>query len=121
IDGQTVLAGDSLANNDAFAIEDRILHYVDKLNAAHIAQHGGQYKGFAEIRNGYAYVTAQDDQELAGNGSITRAVEVVESAGTVHISAGTFVEQVIVDGKRVTLQGQGEQTVIKSPTGMLAG
>jgi len=116
-----VLAGDSLANNDAFAIEDRILHYVDKLNAAHIAQHGGQYKGFAEIRNGYAYVTAQDDQDLAGNGSITRAVEVVESAGTVHISAGTFVEQVIVDGKRVTLQGQGEQTVIKSPTGMLAG
>lgn len=116
-----MLAGDSLANNDAFAIEDRILHYVDKLNAAHIAQHGGQYKGFAEIRNGYAYVTAQDDQDLAGNGSITRAVEVVESAGTVHISAGTFVEQVIVDGKRVTLQGQGEQTVIKSPTGMLAG
>jgi hypothetical protein len=91
--GGVDVAASALTLPQAFAVEDRILHYVDLLHPTH-----GAFKGFVEVQNGKAFVSDTHD------GSIRRGVEVVDANGTVHVSAGTFTESVLVD-KTVTLLG----------------
>ena len=54
--------------------------------------------------------------EMANNhlGSVQRGVNVASNGDTVNASAGTFTEQVNIN-KGITLSGQGDSTVIKSP------
>ena len=81
-----------LTTAQAYDVEDRILHYEDPLNA------GNTYKGFAEIQNGQSFVTA------TFNSSISRAAEVVDAGGTVHIKAGTYTGNVSTSTNNVTLE-----------------
>lgn len=97
----------------AFAIEERILHYVDKLNPTHALTFGA-YKGFAEIVSGAAFIQDQSDSGLLGDGSIQRGVNVVPVGGTVFLENGAYVEQVDIT-KSLTLRGEGAGSVIQSP------
>ena len=90
----------------AFNVEDRILHYVDKLHPAH-----GTYKGFVEVQDGQAFITDAPDSGLVGDGSIQRGVDIVDANGTVNVSTGTFNQTVNVN-RSVTIDGQGVSTVI---------
>lgn len=47
--------------------------------------------------------------------SISPAVTRVVAGGTIHVAAGTYVEQVVVDAKNVTVEGEGAATVIQAP------
>ncbi len=49
--------------------------------------------------------------------TIQRAVDVIATAGTVHVAAGTYVEQVNI-GKDLALQGVGPATIIASPASL---
>ena len=52
---------------------------------------------------------------LAGM-SIQAAINAAHDGDTIFIAAGTFREQLTIDGKAVTLQGAGAgQTIIESP------
>jgi nitrous oxidase accessory protein NosD len=88
----TNVLASALTTAQAYDVEDRILHYVDPLNAGQTA------KGWAEIKNGNAYVTAT----FAGS-SIQRAVDVVDDPGVVHVKAGSYTGSVSTAGKSVTL------------------
>ncbi|MGN6134024.1 MAG: beta strand repeat-containing protein, partial [Aureliella sp.] len=98
--GGVPVAASALTLPQAFAVEDRILHYVDKFNP----DHNTFYKGFAEVQNGKAFVTSEADAGLLGNGSIQRAVDVVDAGGTVNVEAGTYTEDVSID-RAVSLLG----------------
>ena len=87
------VAASALTLSQAFGVEDRILHYVDG-----IFHPMGAAKGFVEVQDGKAFVSDTH------GGSIRRGVEAVDTNGTVHVSAGTFTESVLVD-KTVTLLG----------------
>ncbi len=91
--GGVDVAASALTLSQAFDVEDRILHYVDFLHPTH-----GAFKGFVEVQDGKAFVSDTH------GGSIRRGVEAVDTNGTVHVSAGTFTESVLVD-KTVTLLG----------------
>lgn len=99
-----------------FEVENRILHFVDKLNPTHTATFGGEYNGFVELINGEAFVTDQADNGVIGDGSVHRAIRVVDDAGTVNVSAGDFSEgsQTVVD-KEVDIVGQGKASTIFRP------
>jgi len=49
---------------------------------------------------------------VTGFAAIQDGVDAVSSGGTVHVAAGTYDEQVVID-KRLTLQGVGPGTIIK--------
>jgi parallel beta-helix repeat protein len=121
VDGKnTIWSGIDAADltlSQAFDVEDRILHYVDKLNAGHIVAFGGQYKGFVEILDGQAFVTDSADAGVVGDGSITRAVDVVDIGGTVHVEAGSYTENVIVDRYANIIGAGSGLTVLNQSTG----
>ncbi len=91
--GGVDVAASALTLSQAFDVEDRILHYVDG-----IFHPMGAAKGFVEVQDGKTFVSDTH------GGSIRRGVEAVDANGTVHVSAGTFTESVLVD-KTVTLLG----------------
>lgn len=97
----SVVNASALTLSQALAVEDRILHFVDKLNPTHGLTFGA-YKGFAEITPNQAYVTARPDVDLSGNGSINRGVQIVPVGGIVNVGPGNFTENVVVD-KNVSL------------------
>jgi hypothetical protein len=101
IAGVPVAAG-SLTVAEAYLVEDRILHYVDKLNPTH-ALTFGPYKGFVDIQTGHAFITDSLEAGLVGEGSINRGVAVVTSGGTVHVAEGAFTQDVDTSGNNVTL------------------
>lgn len=45
--------------------------------------------------------------------SIQAAVDVAQPGDTVMVAGGTYDEQIVVDGKNITLQGAGSSTIIK--------
>lgn len=47
--------------------------------------------------------------------TIQAGVNAVGSGGTVNVAEGTYVEQVVVDNKAVTIDGQGAATIIQAP------
>jgi len=126
-------AGLSLAQ--AHAVEDRILHYVDKANPDHVSNPnwpGGLYKGFVDIQAENAFIN--DDVDLGGkvgDGSIQRGIDILAAGGIVHVEAGTFTENVTItkdikllgdtaggttltaaSGSLVTLSGNGFDTAV---------
>lgn len=109
------VAASSLSLSEAFEVEDRILHYVDKLHPTHGGPFG-PYKGFADIQANQAFITDQVDSGVRGDGSIQRGVDIVNAGGTVHVSAGTFAEgsQIVVE-KEVDVIGQGKGVTILNP------
>jgi hypothetical protein len=112
--GGVDVAASSLTLAQAFAVEDRILHYVDKLNPIH-----GTYKGFVDIQTGQAFIG--DDAPTAGvigDGSIQRGVDIVAAGGTVNVENGTFIEQVSI-AKDVTVRGQSQAgAIVQAPPAM---
>jgi parallel beta-helix repeat protein len=114
IGGVDIAAAD-LDLAEAFAVEDRILHYVDKLHPIHGGTFG-PYKGFADIQAGQAFIGDDvDTGGLVGDGSIQRGVNIVAAGGTVNAEAGSFTEAVIVD-KHVKIIGAGSgSTVLTQP------
>ncbi|BBO36057.1 right-handed parallel beta-helix repeat-containing protein [Lacipirellula parvula] len=110
--GGSPVAAASLTLAQAFAVEDRILHYVDKLHPTH-----GTYKGFVDVQAGQAFVTddSTSPNPLVGDGSIQRAVDVVATGGTVHVEAGSFTEAVSIN-RHVNIIGAGSgATVLNQP------
>lgn len=107
----------SLTLSESFDVEDRILHFVDKLHPTHGGPNG-PYKGFVDIQANQAFVTDQVDIPLGvqGDGSIQRGIDIVNAGGTVNVSAGTFAEgsPIIVD-KEVDVVGQGKGVTILNP------
>jgi parallel beta-helix repeat protein len=101
IGGSDIAAG-SLTVAEAYVVEDRILHYVDKLNPTH-ALAFGPYKGFVDIQAGKAFITDSPESGLVGEGSINRGVAVVASGGTVHVANGTYTQDVDTSANDVTL------------------
>ncbi|WP_345326667.1 beta strand repeat-containing protein, partial [Novipirellula rosea] len=98
----------SLTTDQAFAVENRILHFVDELHSTH-GETFGAFKGFAEILDGQAFVTSTSSGGV-GTGSIRRAAQAVDAEGTVHVAAGTYVENVTID-QSVTLLSSGGREV----------
>jgi hypothetical protein len=47
--------------------------------------------------------------------TIQKGVSTVAAGGTVHVADGTYVEQVVVDGKSLTIDGNGAATIIQAP------
>jgi hypothetical protein len=83
----------ALTLSQLFQVEDRILHYVEPNHPS-----GQPFKGFAEVQDGNAYVTA------TYGSLIQRAVEMVDVGGTVNVAAGTYNQDVSV-AKAVTVRG----------------
>ncbi len=53
--------------------------------------------------------------------TVQDAVNAAIPGGTIHVAAGTYTEQVVVDGKDVDLQGAGSgSTILKSPASLPA-
>ncbi|MFG0253535.1 MAG: right-handed parallel beta-helix repeat-containing protein, partial [Rhodopirellula sp. JB053] len=81
--GGSLVAAADLTLSQAFDVENRILHYVDKLNPSHSTI----YKGFVDIQDDNAFVTDQTDElapkDTVGDGSIQRGVDIVAVGGTV--------------------------------------
>ncbi len=100
--GGTDFAAGALSVSQGFDVEDRILHYVDKLHPAHGVTYGG-YKGFVDVQALQAFVTDAPDAGVVGEGSVNRAVEIVGSGGTVHIASGTYDQEIDTSGNNVTL------------------
>jgi|GEM_PF-2594243 len=95
--GSPVAAG-SLTISQALAVEDRVLHYPDKLNPTH-----GTYKGFVDVQNNRSFVTDAVESGLVGEGSFNRAIDVLAAGvGTVYAGPGTYTQNVLI-GKDVTL------------------
>jgi len=46
-------------------------------------------------------------------GKIQDAIVVATADDTINIAAGTYDEQIVIDGKRLTLQGAGDSTIIR--------
>jgi len=84
---------------DLYDVEDRILHYVE----ADHPTHNKPFKGFAEVVNGAAFVTATADFTTAQAGVINRAVEAVDAGGVVNIKSGVYAQSVTTAGNSVTL------------------
>jgi hypothetical protein len=116
IGGMTFVAA-ALTLPQAFNVEDRILHYVDKLNPTHGGTHG-PYKGFVDIKPGEAFIGDDINSGLLGDGSIQRGVNIVAAGGTVHVEGGSFTEAVNVN-KHVKIIGAGSTglgaTVLTQP------
>ena len=111
--GGMSIEASSLLLPEAFGVEDRILHYVDKLNPTHGVTFG-PYKGFVDIQSNESFITDAADSGVVGDGSIQRGVDIVSAGGTVHVSAGTFNESVTID-KQVTIDGEGPTNSIINP------
>ncbi len=47
--------------------------------------------------------------------TISPAVARVVAGGTINVAAGTYVEQVVIDGKNLTLKGESLSTIIRAP------
>ena len=109
------VAAADLTLAEAFDVEDRILHFVDKLNPTHGVNFGA-YKGFVDIQVDQAFITDAADAGVVGDGSIQRGIDIVNSGGTVNVSAGTFSEgsQIVVD-KDVNVVGQGKGVTVLTP------
>jgi hypothetical protein len=109
----TVLAS-ALTLAEAYEVEDRILHYVDKLNPTHGLTFG-PYKGFVDVQADKAFITDRVNAGLLGDGSIQRGVNIVGAGDTVHVEAGTFTESVNVN-KHVRIIGAGSgNTILTQP------
>ncbi len=87
----TNVAASALTISQAYAVEDRILHYSDPLNS------GQAPKGFAEIQNGKAFVTP------TGPSSIQRAIDAMDASGTLYLQAGSYTGNVDTGSKAITL------------------
>lgn len=109
------IAASSLTLSEAFDVEDRILHYVDKLNPTHGGTFGA-YKGFVDIQANQTFITDQADAGVIGDGSIQRGIDISNTGATVNVSDGNFVEgdQIVVD-KEVDVIGQGQGVTILNP------
>ncbi len=108
----TNIAASSLTLTQAFEVEDHILDYVKNLT-------GSTFKGWAEVQNGQAFITATAAGPINGD-VISRGVDMVDTAGTVHVADGTYVQQVDVE-KNVTILGQSQAgTIIQSPATLTA-
>ncbi|MGV3607377.1 MAG: beta strand repeat-containing protein, partial [Planctomycetaceae bacterium] len=70
-----------------FAIEDQIYHRVDTASLT----------GFVRVKAGNVYVTTS-------SGSVQRGVAAASSGDTVHVTSGTFIDNVIVN-KNLTIDG----------------
>jgi hypothetical protein len=92
----TNLAAASLTVAQAYEAEDRILDYVKNLPS------NGSFKGWAELQNGKAFVTPTVAGPINGS-SITRAAEVVDNSGTIHIKPGAYTGDVNTSAKAVRL------------------
>jgi parallel beta-helix repeat protein len=116
--GVPVAAG-SLSLSQAYAVENRILHYTDKLNPSHAGNpSGGTYKGFVDITPNVAYVTDSADSGLVGDNSINRAIAVLSANGTVNVAAGSYDEDVTINKAGIKLLGSGSgSTTLVGPIG----
>jgi hypothetical protein len=103
--GVNVAAG-SLTVAQAFEVEDRIHDYVDFLTPTE------PFKGWAELQNGHAFVTATDVIPAALDGRIQRAVDIVDPGGTVHIAGGSYTGNVNTTAKSVTLSPGAGTTAV---------
>jgi len=99
-------AASSLTLSQAFDVEDRILHFVDKLHPTHGGPFG-PYKGFVDIQTNQAFITDQADSGVLGDGSIQRGIDIVAGGGTVNVADGFFVEDLVIDKADLELVGQG--------------
>lgn len=68
------------------------------------------------------YVDIVNGNDIFGTGSstnpyatITKGVTEAFAGATVHVADGTYVEQVVIDGKDLTLQGASLSTIIQAP------
>lgn len=110
-----VASGLSLA--DAFDVEDRILHYVDKLHPTHFGF--GGYRGYADLQTGKVFVTDQANLNLAGEGSIQRAVDVAGVGHEVWVDAGVYQQNVSINKNVKLLSGSGRSsTTIEGVAGV---
>ena len=87
-DGQTGATA-TLAQN--FAIEDKITHAVDDSSL-----------GFVRVEAGHVFVTTS-------SGSIQRGIDVASTDDIVHVTAGSFSDNLVFN-KAVTLLGAGDGT-----------
>ena len=92
--GGNNLTASSFTNAQAFEAEDRILDYVDNIGAA-------TFKGWAELKDGNAFITATVAGPINGD-VISRGVEMVDTGGTVWVNDGTYNQDVVI-GKSVSL------------------
>lgn len=99
--GSNIDAAD-LTLSQAFEVEDRILDYTKNLT-------GGTFKGWAEIQNGKAFVTATVLGPINGN-VISRAIEMVDTAGTVRVAPGAYDQDVLIARNDIRLSGDGAAT-----------
>ncbi len=112
--GSATVAASALSLTQAYAVEDRILHYVDKQHPTH-----GTYKGFVDIQAGQAFITDDVNSGLVGDGSIQRGIDIVAIGGQVNVEAGTFNEDVAIN-RSVKVIGAGPTnagTTISGPIG----
>ena len=104
--GSGDVAASALTLTQAFAVEDHILDYEKPDDA------GQPFKGWAEIQAGKAFVTP-----ISSN--ISRAIQMVDTAGTVYVNDGTYNQDVTI-GKSVTLlsaNGSAATTINGQATG----
>ena len=54
-----------------------------------------------------------DGSKCSPYATVAHAVSVATSGSTIHVDAGTYDEQLVIDGKNLTIQGTGATTIIR--------
>src|SRR5690606_1966565 len=51
----------------------------------------------------------------SSDSDIQQAIDAVPDGHVINIEAGTYIQQIVIDAKELTLLGQGNSTIIQSP------
>jgi hypothetical protein len=97
--------GNSANLAEQYGIVDKITDGVDASG-----------RGLVSIDPGHVYVTAASEAMNAG--SISRGVALAPAGNTVHVQAGTYTDQILIN-KALSLIGDGATTVIDSPASLV--
>ena len=96
----TNITASSFTNAQAFEAEDRILDYLKNLPG------GATFKGWADLRNGDAFITATVAGPINGD-VISRGVEVATAGSTVWVNDGTYNQDVVINKSVSLLSANG--------------